>query len=321
MTRSMTFVGEQVATVVVAVGLLWLPTPSHAKPPAGQPPAVERNIEEALERIKAAKEDINAAVATAELEPELANNIVAMVSELDTAVLELETALLMSRLRAALAASERQAEAESGSAGLVSGMPTAPTNRESTDLEWEAARRELSELEAALTEAERAVSSSEESEGSVAAFSTPDTLTDSEWEAAIPTATRYGRPDRTSEGNLDDGSHYEQSSDDRSYREFCDGSLGRPGIAGFNMSVRGNTESLHWRWKTSTGTPAAGRAWRVYFNGNSLGGLGEQIVRVADTEMAWYQYEPARNREERRFILLIACESPGVEEIEIHYHH
>ena len=145
--------------------------------------------------------------------------------------------------------------------------------------------------------------------------------TDMQWEAAIQRATRYGRPDRTSEGDLDDGSHYEQSSDDRSYQEYCDGRPGRPGIAGFNLSIRGNTKSVHWRWKTPTGTPAPGRSWRAYYSGRPLGSLGGQIIRVADTEVAWYQYEPFRQREERPFVLLVACESPGVEEIEVHYHH
>ena len=146
-------------------------------------------------------------------------------------------------------------------------------------------------------------------------------LTDIQWNAALQRATLYGRPDRTSEGDLDDGSHYEQSSDDRSYQEYCDGRPGRPGIAGFNLSIRGNTKSVHWRWKTRTGAPAPGRSWRTYFSGTALGSLGDRIIRVADTEVAWYQFKPFRQREERPFVLLVACELPGVEEIEVHYHH
>ena len=142
-------------------------------------------------------------------------------------------------------------------------------------------------------------------------------LTDDHWLAALPRAARYGRPDRTSESSLDDGSHYEQSSDDRVYRERC-----APGaVAGIDVSVRPDTETLHWRWRTSTGDSASVREWRAFINGEWLGEVGDRIVRVADTDVTWYEYEPPRvlTRKEGRFAILFAC--AGVQELEIHYHH
>ena len=133
---------------------------------------------------------------------------------------------------------------------------------------------------------------------------------------AIGRATRYRRPNRTSENDLDDGSHYEQSSDDRSYREQCRRTPDQE-IIGFRYESRSNTEALHWRWKQTTGG-----AWRAYFDGTDLGQPGDgQIQRVADTESTWYEYRPMRTDEEGDFVILITCESVGVEEIDVHYHH
>lgn len=321
MTRWMKLIGERVSAAAVVVIFLWLPAPSYGGAVAGQSPVGGPDIDVAIERMKVARESIRALVVEAALEPQLANDILAVLSGLDAAALELEAALVLLRSEVALAQLARDPGERSGNYGPVRESPAAPTNGESRDLEWETARRELAALEAALTEAERAVGESDESAEAVSGSSTVDRLTDSEWQAAIARATRYGRLDRTSEGNLDDGSHYEQSSDDRLYEEFCDGSPGRPGIVGFNMNLRGNTQSVHWRWKRSGGGPAPGRSWRAYFNSTSLGALGDQIVRVADTTVTWYQYQPVRGREERAFVLLVACESPGLEEMEIHYHH
>ena len=137
---------------------------------------------------------------------------------------------------------------------------------------------------------------------------------DEGFEEAIARATRYRRPDRTSENDLDDGSHYDQSSDDRSYREQCRAAPGQ--IVGFRYEIRSNTQALHWRWKQTTGG-----AWRAYFDGADLGPPGARILRVADTETTWYEYRPLRSGREGDFVILIACESAGVEELDVHYHH
>ena len=144
----------------------------------------------------------------------------------------------------------------------------------------------------------------------------PDLRTDEEWERAISSATRFRRPDRTSEDDLNDGSHYEQSSDDRSYREYCNGTPERPGGTGFKYDIRSDTKTIHWRWKETTGGQ-----WRAYFNNEWLGPVGEDIVRVADTVAAWYEYRPPPGADESEFAIVIACTSSGAEEMDVHYHH
>ena len=144
----------------------------------------------------------------------------------------------------------------------------------------------------------------------------PDLRTDEEWERAISSATRYRRPDRTSEDDLNDGSHYEQSSDDRSYREYCNGTPERPGGTGFKYDIRSDTKTIHWRWKETTGGQ-----WRAYFNNEWLGPVGEDIVRVADTVAAWYEYRSPPDVDESEFAIVIACTSSGAEEIDVHYHY
>ena len=42
---------------------------------------------------------------------------------------------------------------------------------------------------------------------------------------------------------------------------------------------------------------------------------------MADTETTWYEYRPLRSGREGDFVILIVCESAGVEEIDVHYHH
>ena len=325
MTGWMKLIGARASVATAATIVLWLLAPLYGGAATGQPPVGEPNIEAAIERMNVARESIRALVVDAALEPQLANDILAALSEFDAAALELETALVLLRSEIALAQLTRD-PGERAAEGA--GTTDWPENRSrqrrtggSTDLEWETARRELTALEAALSEAERALSESDEDAEEDSGSSIVERLTDTEWQAAIARATQYGRPDRTSEGDLDDGSHYEQSSDDRLYREFCDGSPGRPGIVGFNMNIRSNTKSVHWRWKRPGGAPAPGRSWRAFFNTVPLGDLGDRIVRVADTTVTWYQFEPGRERDERAFVLLVACESPGLEELEIHYHH
>ena len=144
----------------------------------------------------------------------------------------------------------------------------------------------------------------------------PDMRTDAEWQRAISSATDYRRPDRTSEDNLNDGSHYEQSSDDRSYRERCNGTPERPVITGFRFDIRGDTKSIHWRWKETTGGQ-----WRAFFNNAWLGPVGETIVRVADTVAAWHEYRPPPGAGESEFVILVECTSSGWDEIDLHYHH
>jgi uncharacterized caspase-like protein len=169
--------------------------------------------------------------------------------------------------------------------------------------------QELLELRLRLAEAEARAAEAEARR--------PRSFTDAEWEAALRIATEYGRPDRTSEGDLSDGSHYDQSTDDRTYREYCNGgSPAQQDVTGFNLNIRSNTELIHWRWKA---TPSG--SWRAYYNGNYLGPVGEQIRRVADTRTAWFEYEPARNDSEAEFVILAACTTAGTYELEIHYHH
>ena len=169
--------------------------------------------------------------------------------------------------------------------------------------------RELLELRLRLAEAE--------ARAAEAAASRPRSLTDAEWEAGLARATQYGRPDRTSEDNLSDGSHYEQSSDDKTYREYCDGSPAEPGVTGFNMEIRSNTKSIHWRWKATTRG-----SWRAYYNGGYLGPVTAGLIRrVGDTMTTWYEYEPGRTSSEVEFVILNACTTAGSEELDIHYHH
>ena len=169
---------------------------------------------------------------------------------------------------------------------------------------------------AAETRAAEAEARAADAEAELAANAGPKEPTADEWEQALGVATRYGRPERTSEGELDDGSHYEQSSDDRSYSESCNGSPDRPDITGFNWNIRSNTETIHWRWKQS-----ANEWWQAYFDREHLGPVGQRISRVADTDATWYEYRPLRNGEDGEFILLIACTSSGYDEIDVHYHH
>ena len=114
----------------------------------------------------------------------------------------------------------------------------------------------------------------------------------------------------------DEIGHYEQSSDDRSYREYCNGTPERPGGTGFKYDIRSDTKTIHWRWKETTGGQ-----WRAYFNNEWLGPVGEDIVRVADTVAAWYEYRPPPGADESEFAIVIACTSSGAEEMDVHYHH
>ena len=190
--------------------------------------------------------------------------------------------------------------------------------RAETRAEVAEARAEAAEAraEAATMRVEAAEARAAAAEAELASRIAPAPPPAAEWEEALGVATHYGRPDRTSENNLDDGSHYEQSSDDRAYSESCGGSRGRPHITGFNLDIRSNTEAIHWRWRRR-----ANEWWQAYFNREHLGNVGERIVRVADTDVAWYEYRPPRGSEESEFIILIACTSPGSDEIDVHYHH
>ena len=176
------------------------------------------------------------------------------------------------------------------------------------------AERRAIEAETRTIEAERlAIEAAIEAATAAEAAAGPS---DEAFAQAIAIATRYRRPDRTSEDNLDDGSHYDQSSDDRSYRQQCTRASGQE-ILGFRYDIRSNTKSLHWRWKQTTGG-----AWKAYFNGTDLGPLGTEIFRVADTDTTWYEFEPGRRAErDSEFLILSACEGLGVEELDIHYHH
>ena len=181
------------------------------------------------------------------------------------------------------------------------------------------ARAADAEVRAAVAEARaaEAMALAEEVISTAAASDADSDLpADEEWEEAISRATRFRRPDRTSEENLGDGSHYDQSSDDRTYREPCSGTPNDRDIVGFRYDIRSNTKSIHWRWRATTGGE-----WRAYFDGIHVGRVGEEIVRVADTAVAWYEYRPVRSGEEGDFVILVACNVSGVDEIDIHYHH
>lgn len=243
--------------------------------------AGQDDVDAALAAVRTARAQVGVLV-TAETPEDLAAAWGALEGALDA----LDTALVLAELEAAL--------------GAAPGEPEAPGDSEFAV--------ELAALEAALDAAEQSAA---------AGPGDPEEAVEVEvdWLAALPRATRYGRPDRTSESNLDDGSHYDQSSDDRVYRERC-----VPGAAaGIDVSIRPGTETLHWRWRTGTGDPAGVREWRAFVNGEWLGEVGNRIVRVADTDVTWYEYEPPRTREEGRFAILFAC--AGVQELEIHYHH
>ena len=182
------------------------------------------------------------------------------------------------------------------------------------------AERRAAEAERRVLESERRAFDAErrsvEAERLAMELARPTGPSDESFEDAIGRATRYRRPDRTSESSLEDGSHYEQSSDDRSYQEPCRGTT-EPEIVGFRYEIRSNTETLHWRWKQTTGG-----AWRAYFDGAELDAQpGGPIRRVSDTETTWYEYRPLRSGREGDFVILVVCESGGVEEIDVHYHH
>ena len=137
---------------------------------------------------------------------------------------------------------------------------------------------------------------------------------EADWGQAVNAATRYGRPERTSEGDVDDGSHYTQSIDDQKYAASCD-----EGIMGFHMTLRENTKSVHWRYLRNPGG-----WWRVYFNGEYVGPLGDGVIRVADTNTRWYEFRPPRLRREGEFVLLVVCGPDRTVDdltLELHYHH
>ena len=208
---------------------------------------------------------------------------------------------------------ETQGAAQDDPPGAPAALGRAETRAEAAEARAEAA---LARAEAAELRAEVALVRAETAEAELAARAGPQEPATAEWEQALGAAVRFGQPDRTSEGDLDDGSHYDQSSDDRSYSELCSGTPDRPVVTGFNLEIRSNTEAIHWRWKRR-----ANQWWRAYFNRQFLGDVGERIVRVADTEVTWYEYRPLRNGEEGEFILLVACTSSGYDEVDVHYHH
>lgn len=222
--------------------------------------------------------------------------------------------------RAVIIAEARAAEAEARAAAAEA---------RAAEAELRAARAEVraaeAELRAAQAEARLAAlgvadtstaAVGERDRSGTASGINPDSRTDAEWQRAIGSATDYRRPDRTSEDNLRDGSHYEQSSDDRSYRERCNGAPERPVVTGFKFDIRSDTKSIHWRWKETT----SGQ-WRAFFNDAWLGPVGERIVRVADTETSWHEYRPPPDTDESEFVLLVECTSSGWDEIDLHYHH
>lgn len=222
------------------------------------------------------------------------------------------TALAIAEARAA-EAEARAAEAEARAADAELRAAQAELRAARAELRAAEAEARIAALEAGDLAAGAA--GSRYRRGSAAGVNA-DSRTDDEWQRALSRATRYRRPDRTSEDDLNDGSHFEQSSDDRSYRERCTGTPEEPGFAGFRYEIRDDTKSIHWRWKESTGGQ-----WRAYFNDAWLGPVGERIVRVADTVAAWNEYRPPPSSEESEFVILIACTSSGWDEIDVHYHH
>ncbi|MCY4598752.1 MAG: hypothetical protein OXF27_02385 [Acidobacteria bacterium] len=205
----------------------------------------------------------------------------------------------------AAAAEARAAEAE---------LRAAQAEVRAAEAELRAARAEA--RLAALGAADTNAAAGERDRTGTATGINLDSRTDAEWQRAMGSATDYRRPDRTSEDNLRDGSHYEQSSDDRSYRERCNGTLEMPVITGFKFDIRSDTKSIHWRWKETT----SGQ-WRAFFNDVWVGPVGENIVRVADTVASWHEYRPPPDTGESEFVILVECTSSGWDEIDLHYHH
>ena len=217
---------------------------------------------------------------------------------------------------------ERVAEAEKAvvaAAAMVleARSRAAEAEARAAEAEARAAEAEVRAAEWEVRAAEAMAVSEEIAATAAAAADVVGTPTDKQWEEARVRATRYGRPDRTSEDDLGDGSHYDQSSDDRSYSEHCAGAPTRLGMSGFRYEIRSNTKSIHWRWKQTSGG-----LWRVYFDGADVSAFGEHITRVADTVTAWYEFRPPeRFDREADFVILVACTTSGVDEIDIHYHH
>ena len=236
-------------------------------------------------------------------------------AQADRAAEETASARLAEAEARATQAEARAAEAEARAAEVEAGAAAAlilvlEAEARAAEAEARAAEAEARAAEA-MALAEEIIRSA-----SAASGADSDLPVDAEWEEGISRATDYRRPDRTSEDNLDDGSHFDQSSDDRSYREPCSGTANQRDISGFSYDIRSNTKSIHWRWKETTGGQ-----WRAYYNGVYLGQVGDRITRVADTAVAWYEYRPARSRRDGRFVILMACNVSGVDEIDVHYHH
>ena len=206
----------------------------------------------------------------------------------------------------AAAAEARAAEAE---------LRAAQAEVRAAEAELRAAQAEARLAALGISDRETAAAGERDRSGTAGGVNL-DSRTDDEWARAIGSATDYRRPDRTSEDNLRDGSHYEQSSDDRSYRERCNGTRERPVITGFRFDIRSDTKSIHWRWKETTSGE-----WRAFFNAAWLGPVGESIVRVADTVASWHEYRPPPGADESEFVILVECASSGWDEIDLHYHH
>ena len=263
--------------------------------------------DEAWEQVEEARAAVDCMMASEGLSADLVEAWTALGAALDG----LDSALVLAGLEAALAG---------GGAGAAEALfpppPGAPDSGAPTGGDWDSALADLAALESELDEAERAPDPPEDD----GADAREPAWSDEDWRAALLRATRYGRPDRTSESDLDDGSHFDQSDDDRVYRERC-----LPGaIVGVNVEVRRGTQSLHWRWHTPTGDPEYGvSAWRAYFNGDHAGEVGDGVVVVADTDARWYEFVPGRAavQQDGRFVLLHACDGAGMQEFAIHYHH
>ena len=260
--------------------------------------------DEAWQQVEEARAAVDGMMASEGLPADLVEAWTALGAALDG----LDSALVLAGLEAALAGG--------GAEPLFPPPPGDPPDAGApAGGDWDSALDDLADLEAALAEAERAPDPPADDPAA-----RDPARSEEDWRTALLRATRYGRPDRTSEGDLDDGSHFEQSNDDRVYRERC-----LPGeIVGVNVEVRGGTRSLHWRWHTPTGDPAYGVGeWRAYFNGDHLGEVGGRVVVVADTDARWYEFAPGRDavRRDGRFALLLACDGTGMQEFAIHYHH